>query len=61
MVILVGIGVFVFFCIFIYLLVNYLFKSGIIVLGFMLFFGIVLVYVMVFVFIVYVIEEVCGF
>lgn len=57
---LAGIGVFASLCIFIYLLVNYPFKSGTTVLGFMLSFGIVLVYAMVFAFIVHATEEVCG-
>ncbi|XP_061163158.1 uncharacterized protein LOC133172311 isoform X1 [Saccostrea echinata] len=57
---LAGIGVFASLCVFIYLLVNYPFKSGTTVLGFMLSFGIVLMYAMVFAFIVHATEEVCG-
>ena len=57
---LAAIGVFASLCVFVYLLVVYPVRSGTTVLGYMLAFGVVLMYGMVFAFIVHATEEVCG-
>lgn len=57
---LAGIGVFTSFCMFIYLLVVYPNKSGASILGYMLAFGIVLLYALIFIFILHATRELCA-
>ena len=55
-----GIGVITSLCMFVYLMVMYPVRGGTSVLGYMLSFGIILMFAMVFAFIVHATEEVCG-
>ncbi|XP_052073187.1 uncharacterized protein LOC127711238 isoform X3 [Mytilus californianus] len=57
---LAGIGVFTSLCLFIYLLVVYPNKSGTSVLGYMLIFGIIILYALIFLFIVHATRELCA-
>lgn len=57
---LAGIGVLASLCMFIYLLIVYPVRSGTSILGYMLSFGIVLLYALIFAFVVHATEEVCG-
>lgn len=57
---LAGLGAFSSFCMFIYLLVVYPVRGGTTILGYMLSFGIILMYVLVFAFIIHASEEVCA-
>ena len=57
---LAGIGVFVSVCMFIYLLVVYPVRGGTTILGFILAFGIILMYALVFAFIAHADEQICA-
>lgn len=57
---LAAIGAFTSFCLFIYLLVVYPNKSGTSVLGYMLIFGIILLYALIFIFIIHATREICA-
>ncbi|XP_053375882.1 uncharacterized protein LOC123533311 isoform X2 [Mercenaria mercenaria] len=57
---LAAIGAFAALCMFVYLLVVYPVRGGTTVLGYMLIFGVILMYCLVFTFIVHASEEVCG-
>lgn len=57
---LAAIGAFAALCMFIYLLVIYPVRGGTTILGYMLCFGIILMYILVFAFIVHASDQVCG-
>ncbi|KAH3888879.1 hypothetical protein DPMN_012922 [Dreissena polymorpha] len=57
---LAAIGAFATLCMFIYLLVVYPVRGGTTILGYMLCFGIILMYILVFAFIVHASEKICG-
>ncbi|KAL3856569.1 hypothetical protein ACJMK2_011304 [Sinanodonta woodiana] len=57
---LAGVGAFVSLCLFIYLLIVYPIRSGTSILGYMLSFGIILVFALTFAFIVHASDEVCA-